>query len=338
MTQQKKRVLVLILSVLVTFGWACVLFEIIEDHLSAVLGLSILIPAAVSAYVIWLMRDIVPQDRIEFIRKLSHEIGEGAKGDPILVPEDNVPEEISPLVHRLNQMIAFQRDRYEQERDFTAHASHELRTPLAGIRLQTELAMSTSDQDKRDKAFRNIIKAVDRATRLVEQLLALSRLTAEDFDYASETVDLVALGRSVIAEHMEMARTEKIELIYKPKFRRILIEGNEESLRIMIDNLLRNALTYTPDGGRIVLSVEKDHASASLSVTDTGPGIPAHLRETVLKRFQKADQGSKSGTGLGLAIVKRIVSLHQGSVDLGEGLQGRGLRVTVVLPLGEHNA
>lgn len=322
-----------ILTLLMLMGAGLAVALIFIEEVSPHLAFAIMLPIVLASVIIWLQHHIFPQQSLGKINAATQKIESHMEGEWKPIEIENVPPEIEPLIDALNTLLHYHNDRYEQERNFTAHASHELRTPLAGIRLQTELAMATKDPDKRDQALRNVIKAVDRGTRLVEQLLVLSRLTTEDFDLAMENVDLVALGGRLVTERMDMAAKAKIEITFKPEANHIFVEGNEESLSIMIDNLLRNALTYTPQGGKVVLGVRKDMLHGLIIVTDTGPGIPKELRKTVFKRFQKADQGSQKGTGLGLAIVKRIAELHSGDITLTDGPDDKGLQVTVSLLL-----
>lgn len=243
--------------------------------------------------------------------------------------DQHTPREIIPLISSINDLLRYFEDRYKQERDFTANASHELRTPLAGIRLQTEIAMKSTLPEQREKALKNIIKAADRGTRLVEQLLILSRLTADKVELEMEAVNLGELAARTIAELSEQSESKNIMLKMDCRDDGY-IASSEDSMSILMHNLVRNAIAYCPSGSLISLSVKRQKGTMILSVVDDGPGIPKESRDLVLQRFQKAERGSRVGTGLGLAIVKRIAELHGASLTLESGKHGQGLSVILI--------
>jgi signal transduction histidine kinase len=334
MQRNRKQTLSIVLIVLILFGWGLSLMLAFPEHVSPLMLFAILLPVGPTAIVIWIQSRSVPENVLKKIHEIALRVEHDLEKERIAVDTSDIPVEIMPCVNAINRLLRYHHDRHLQERDFTAHASHELRTPLAGIRLQTELALATSDPAKREKALGNVIKSIDRSTRLVEQLLAISRLTSETVDLAKEHVDLVALLGRVANDHMTAAHQKHIDLSFSANADTIFVEASEDSLNILADNLVRNALIYTPSHGEVRIRVTKnaERTQAIIQVKDSGPGIPAHLRERVMKRFEKADKGSQTGTGLGLAIVKRIVDLHDGSVSLQDGADGKGLCVEVALP------
>lgn len=170
--------------------------------------------------------------------------------------DESTPEEIVPLVNSINDLLRYFEDRYIQERDFTANASHELRTPLAGIRLQTEIAMKAQTAEQREKAHKNIIKAADRGTRLVEQLLTLSRLTADKVELAMEAVSLGEIAAITVAELTDHAENNKISLRIDHRDEGY-VEASEDSISILMHNLVRNAIAYCPCGSTVSLSVKR---------------------------------------------------------------------------------
>ncbi len=293
------------------------------------LWISVLIPIIFALIILFLRRDIIPQQKLLEIEKLAKKIEQMVENTDELINEKNAPQEIKPLINSVNRLISYQEDRYKNERDFTANASHELRTPLAGIRLQTEFAMQTTDAEKKQKALSNVLQSVDRATRLVEQLLILSRLTAEKIDLAREQVDLKKIAIRTINELAHVAKAKNIE-IATGRMDECILEANEQSLDILINNLLRNSIIYTGNDGHILLEVYHDNGSPVFSISDTGPGISPEKRELVFKRFEKADQSAKTGTGLGLSIAKRIADLHNAKIILTDNENNIGLKVLVI--------
>lgn len=323
-----------VLLILTVLGWGVSLALIFPEHVTTLMAIAIIFPMIPAAIVIWIQSSTVPNNVLKEINTLAIKIEHDLVRDRTIIEPNDAPEEILPLINAINRLLRHLNDRYTQERDFSAHASHELRTPLAGIRLQTELALLSNEPSKRDKALRNIMQSVDRATRLVEQLLTISRLTAENVDLATESVNLIALARRVVEDHQTSANANQVELCLAIQPQSLYLEASEQSLTMLVDNLIRNAIAHTPAGGRVTLSLDKqpEQRIAIIRVQDTGTGIPEHLRTRVFERFEKVDKQDQSGTGLGLSIVQRIVELHRGRIELTDGDQGKGLTVTVLLP------
>jgi two-component system sensor histidine kinase QseC len=228
---------------------------------------------------------------------------------------DEAPPELQPMLQSLNRITARLREIFQHERDFSGHASHELRTPLSGIRLQAQLALRSEDEKDRVRALRHILRSVDRATHLVEQLLTLSRLAPMRVKEESVPVNLVRVTQFVMASLATKAEEKDIRLSMSEQARGRVM-GQKDHLAVLISNLLRNAITYTQEGGFVRVDIlpppaDEPDAMVHWLVTDNGPGIPEQDRERVLERFVKAPTTDQSGTGLGLAIVKRIVDLRR---------------------------
>ncbi len=250
--------------------------------------------------------------------------------------EGGLPRELKPLAGSLNALLARLDDALAAQRRFTADAAHELRTPLAALKLQVELAQRSPDAAAKDAAFVELKAGVDRATRLVEQLLTMARLEPEAPTRNFALVDLVALAKDAIVPRAVIAMEKHVDLGLT-RAATVSIRGDPASLATLLANLLDNALRYTPEGGRIDVAVDAVDGHAELAVTDTGPGIPAAERERVFERFHRgvsatADAGSSAGSGLGLSIVRRIADAHGASIVLEDGPGGAGLTVRVVFP------
>lgn len=234
----------------------------------------------------------------------------------------SAPSEVRPLVEAINGLFGRVGQAMEAERRFTADAAHELRTPLAGLAAQAQVALRARDEAERRHAIEQIAAGSRRAGRLVDQLLTLARLDP-DHAAASEPVRLDRLAEEVCAAHGTEAMEKNIALELDAGVS--TIAGNADMLRILLRNLVDNAIRYTPPGGRIMVSV----APGILTVTDTGPGIPAPERQRVFDRFRRLAGQETEGSGLGLSIVARIAERHGATVELGAGEAGQGLRVTV---------
>lgn len=314
--------------------WVISLSHIMPEHVSHEMAMAIVVPILLTLFLFWHLSRAVPTHLLKSIRRLSVKIQKDLQQNGGEVDTTDIPDEILPLVDSINTLLRHQNDRYQQERNFSANASHELRTPLAGIRIQAELASRIDDPIKRQKALDNILYSVDRGTRLVDQLLTLSRLTAEEVDLAIEKVQLNTLARRVLADNQVLAEPKNIELSFMPNGQHHVF-GNKESIRIMLDNVIRNAILHASDGGQVVLRVAGNENYAMVRVDDTGPGIPAEKRAHVLKRFEKGGQKTMhEGSGLGLAIVKRILDLHSGTIHFSDTEHAKtGLSVLLTLPV-----
>jgi two-component system OmpR family sensor kinase len=245
------------------------------------------------------------------------------------VSDAGLPEEILPLTHALNDLLSRLDHAINAQRTFVADAAHELRTPLTALKLQIQLAERASGDMERNAAFSDLKQGLDRAVRLVQQLLTLARQERADLDRTSQPVDLAALARSAIADFVFTAHAKRIDLGIAHADA-AMVSGDAEALRIMLNNLIDNAIRYSPEGGRIDVSVHAGENGASITVQDTGPGIPDSDLERVFDRFYRSAGAETSGSGLGLAIVKRIADIHHAEVKFIKTADG--LRVIVTIP------
>ncbi|MFO1423936.1 MAG: ATP-binding protein [Candidatus Competibacteraceae bacterium] len=247
------------------------------------------------------------------------------------VTAERLPAEITPLVHALNDLLARLTHTLDAQRQFIADAAHELRTPLTAVRLQAEMAQRADDGAERAETLAELRAGLLRASHLVEQLLAMARLDAASTTGSVERVDLLDLAKRVVAEFAPIADDRHLDLGLLPSDA-ATVAGDPGELRALLGNLVDNALRYTPAGGRVDVQIQPVGTEAVLTVSDTGPGIPAAERERVFDRFYRGANAATPGSGLGLAIVQRIADRHQASIRL-EGVEpGGGLRVIVRWP------
>jgi two-component system OmpR family sensor kinase len=253
--------------------------------------------------------------------------------DPL--PAGNLPGEVQPLVGALNDLLGRLGAALERERGFMADAAHELRTPLTALHLQMgTLARATNEAERAD-AMEKLSAGVQRAIRLVEQLLSLARQEPRA-DVARRRLRFDDLAREVVAEMVPLADARKIDLgisASQPAF----VLGDPEALRTLVRNLVDNAVRYTPVGGTVDVSVQDSDEPGSshgalLRIVDTGPGIPADERQRVFDRFYRPPGTAPPGSGLGMAIVKAIADAHGATIALNSGPGTQGLTVTVSFP------
>ncbi|MEJ5991526.1 ATP-binding protein [Ramlibacter sp. PS3R-8] len=247
----------------------------------------------------------------------------------------DAPSEIRPLVAALDQLFGRIAGLLERERRFSADAAHELRTPIAAIRAQAQVALGAVEESQRRHALEATLAGCDRATRLVEQLLMLSRLEAAQAPIL-RPVDLAAVARRVMAElaPASLARQQSMSLAAGP---RAVVAGDEPLLAALVRNLVDNAVRYAPCGARIEVRIDSDGAGVMLCVEDSGPGLAAGELERLGQRFFRAAGQEMAGSGLGWSIVQRIVQAHGGRLAADRSPLLGGLRVTAHFP-GGHDA
>ena len=228
-----------------------------------------------------------------------------------------VPEEITPLVGSLNEMLARLSLSIDMQKRFIADAAHQMKTPLAGMRMQSELALRQTDQGEIRRSLEQLAKSSEAATRLVNQLLALAR--AENQPHhgtAFQPLVLADLARRVVQDWVPASFTHRIDLGFEQTEQLCPISGNPLMLRELLSNLIDNALRYTPAGGSVTVRVRADDEHAILEVEDTGPGIPPAERGRVFERFYRILGSNVDGSGLGLAIVREIARQHGSDIDV----------------------
>ncbi|MCF0253740.1 MAG: sensor histidine kinase N-terminal domain-containing protein [Duodenibacillus sp.] len=263
---------------------------------------------------------------------------------PIVI--EKLPHELASLVDAINALLARLAESLSAQQRFASDAAHELRTPLAGIRLQAQLLSRARTPEQTARHADRLQQGVARATRLVEQLLTIARLDPEAAIKPFGSVDLASLARQSAEELQHAAEAKGIALTARADAA-VTVEGMADALRLMMTNLADNAIRYTPEGGRIEISVRLDGRRALVRVADDGPGIAPEERERVFERFYRGLGTKVQGTGLGLAIVKRIVDMHGGSIRVedgferedAEGARGCGACFAVGLPVSpDHEA
>lgn len=246
-----------------------------------------------------------------------------------------LPRELEPMVAALNRLLGQVGALLEREKRFLADAAHELRTPLAVLRIHAQNAVDAPDPQDRIDALRQLGHGVERATRLVSQLLTLARLEPRAVRLAPREFDLHRFVRNELAEliPLALARGQDLTLAARDEtdYR---LHADPMSLEILLQNLVTNAIQYSPPEGAIRVVLDAGAQSINLHVQDSGPGVPPDTRAKLFERFFR--EGPGTGAGLGLSIVQRIVELHGATITLGDSPLG-GLDVEVRLPRGTRS-
>lgn len=266
------------------------------------------------------------------ITKVTNEISNRASRNLHPVRSEEIPVEIKPLVDELNKLFIRLKREFERNKRFAADAAHELRTPLAALKTHVQVALKSSDETDRNKALQSVIESVDRSSHVVAQLLTLSRLGEEETLTDMKPFDLHRLATEIIAYLAPHALEKNIEIELSPPPRDTTILGSDTAIGILIRNIVDNAIRYTPPHGEVKVSIIDAIDQIIFRVADTGPGIPAELRERVFERFYRILGNQASGSGLGLAIVSQISTLHKANVQISTPTNGIGLQFDVAFP------
>ncbi|PKN66840.1 MAG: two-component sensor histidine kinase [Deltaproteobacteria bacterium HGW-Deltaproteobacteria-15] len=280
----------------------------------------------------WLLarRALSPVDRMaEAARKISVEnlaerLSDPGKGD-----------ELSRLARTLNEMLDRLENSFHQVRRFSADASHELQTPLTILKGEMEVALR---MERSPEEYRRILESgleeIDRISRLVDGLLLLARSEARALKMDLQPVDLLHLVQEVHGHYKEPANSRNVTLALGP-LSPLSAQGDKGHLRRALVNLVDNAIKYTPDGGRVTLSLEQRDGRACLIVEDTGIGIPEEEQSRIFERFYRSQAAlsmGEGGHGLGLCIARSIVETHGGRIEI-DSAPGRGSTFALLLPL-----
>ncbi|MDO5530470.1 HAMP domain-containing sensor histidine kinase [Sutterella sp.] len=241
-----------------------------------------------------------------------------------------LPTELAALVTAVNDLLKRLAESLSAQQRFASDAAHELRTPLTALKLQVQLAQRAKTPEAQQKCFARLNEGINRATRLVQQLLTIARLDPDASKKPMTTINLAELIESVREDMTPIAAQKRITITAAPGA--ASIDGMEDAIRLMVTNLTDNAIRYTPEDGRIELSTASENGLSVVRVSDNGPGIAPEERERVFDRFYRALGTKTSGTGLGLAIVKRIVDIHHGTIRIEDGLDGRGTTFRLEFP------
>ncbi len=284
-----------------------------------------LLMAPLLMLIVWwvVTRSLVPVSRVR--RQLAQR--QSADLEP--VSEDGLPDEIRPLVRELNGLFGRVREAFEAQKSFVADAAHELRSPLAALKLQVQGLRRAGDDETRARAATRLEAGIDRASRLVEQLLVLARHQASSVPGApAQPHSLTALARQAVAGAVAAAHARGIDLGLADSDEAVLT-GHPDAIEMLLRNLIDNAIKYTPAGGTVTVQVRAEAGAVRLSVDDSGPGIAPEDRDRVLDRFYRVPGSDATGSGLGLAIVKAVADLHGAALTLSDSPELGGLRVDV---------
>jgi two-component system sensor histidine kinase TctE len=267
------------------------------------------------------------------LERLRHEVLNRKRDDLSQLDGSKAPTEVRPLIAAVNDLLDRLKQVMAAQQRFVADAAHQLRTPFAGLKTQSELALRTDDAEQKQRALQHILNNTRHGIRLVNQLLALAR----NEPGGQNTQSFVNLNLNLLAQEctvswVQMALEKNIDLGFEDYLYILTVRGDAASLAEMLNNLIDNAIRYTPKGGHITVGVEAKGSNAELFVEDNGPGIDPQHRERVFERFYRILGSGQSGSGLGLAIVAEVAKRHKAELNLTSGSNGIGTQISVLFP------
>lgn len=273
------------------------------------------------------------------VQRVRHELAARKPQDLAPVSMDGLPDEIRPLLQELNSLLQRVQQAFEAQQHFVVDAAHELRSPLAALQLQLQALRKAPDESAKEAAQEQLAAGIERAKRLVEQLLALARQEAAQtaIDEGRQEADLRALVEQALVNAAQAAQAKGLDigLSEDPQMQTAFsVPADAQALAVLLRNLLDNAIKYVPAGGRVDVGWLQDNHGRALVVEDSGPGIPVAERERVLLRFVRGEDagGMAGGSGLGLAIAQSIAQGCGAQLLLDESQALGGLRVRVLWP------
>ncbi|MEN4921153.1 ATP-binding protein [Achromobacter spanius] len=303
----------------------------VRKNMARALALRTVAPIAAAAPLLMLIIWCVVSWSLRPVKRARAQVAARQPEDLSPVSVRGLPDEIRPLVQELNLLLERMRGAFAQQKQFVGDAAHELRSPLAALRLQMQALQRAPDAETRQVAEQRLAAGIDRATRLVEQLLSMARHEGADEQAPPVPVDLADVLRQAVSETLTQANAKSLAIELDGESE-ALVPGNRDSLVLMVRNLLENAIKHAPADSRIGLRLERDGQRTSLLIDDEGPGIAPEERERVFDRFYRVPGNTQHGSGLGLAIARAIADRHGAAITLQDTPAGHGLRARVDFP------
>jgi signal transduction histidine kinase len=315
------------------FGWLVVakpVTELREQWLTLLgrLALALAVGIALAGLLFWWLSRRLTEPVLALARA-TQDVAAGRY--EVEIPDSRGSDEISQLSERFRRMVAKLAEAEQLKRSFLMSVSHELRTPLTAIRGHVEALREgvVSDPEQVESSLEVIASEADRLERLVGDVLDLAKLQAHRFTVRQEEVDLGRVLDHAYSAFTEEARRREIDYRLASHPEPPVIVSDGDRVLQVISNLLSNAFRWTPDGGRIDLELAAGNGAVRVDVADSGPGVPAHERDTIFDAFISHDV---NGTGLGLPIARELALALGGRIEL-QSTPGRGSRFRLVLPV-----
>jgi two-component system sensor histidine kinase TctE len=299
----------------------------LADEILLTVLLPMIVVVGLMIYAVSLAVDI----SLKPVRAIREAIARRGTHDLNPIELQGLPAEIEPLLAEMNRLVGDLRALHDSRQRFLADSAHQLRTPLASMRAQTELAIRSVQDPASRQALAGLLASLDRQTRLVNQLLALSRAENALADPVWDDIRLDEMARNVAAEWVPRALERGIDLAFESVQGPVWMRGNVHALTEALANLLDNALRYCRTGDHVTVRVYVEGERVCLAVSDTGPGVPGAALPKLFERFYRVPGSQTEGCGLGLAIVRQVAMAYDGEASASNRQEG-GLEVSMCFP------
>lgn len=292
--------------------------------------LGMLLPQLLIALLVCALLFFGIKHSLQPIDKLKTELSQRASGDLSPLDKTKLPTELQPLLNAFNDLLARVSTSITKQQRFVADAAHQLKTPLAGLKTQAELALRETDKIRTEHALGQINQASGNLSHLVNQLLSLTKAEPGGAAFAAfEMVDLCLLAQEVTADWISAALKKEVDLGFSSELKTAAIQGNTVLLRELMNNLIDNAIRYTPAGGSITVGIKSENSEKIFYVQDNGIGISLSEQNHIFERFYRVLGTQQEGCGLGLTIVQEITERHHAKVDVVSEGEGKGTLFSV---------
>lgn len=309
----------------------------VRDEIARYSALRTLMPFLILVPILLLIVADLVRKMFRPIAALSTEIDLRAEQELHPVEENHLPVEVRPFVVAINRLLTRVAQSMDAQRRFVADAAHELRSPLTAMSLQAERLAEAEMSDLARDRLATLQHGIERGRNLLDQLLTLAKAQATP-DLPKSPVSVQGIYRRVLEDLLPLAEAKHIDIgVEGEQDAKVLV--SELDLTAVVKNLVDNAIRYTPDGGRVDLSVSINDGTAMLQIKDSGPGIPTGERDRVFDPFYRTLGSDQAGSGLGLSIVKAISDRIRAEVRLAysDETKQSGLCVSVVIPITQSS-
>ena len=283
------------------------------DEISAALLIPLGVALPLAAFIVWIGigRGLAP------LQRTARDVRSRSPADLAPLPRERIPRELVPLIEALDDLMERLRRALDVQKEFVADAAHELLTPVTALTLQVQLLARAADEPDRAAALVELEAGLARTTHVARQLLVLARQDPER-PMAHATVELLDLAQVSIAAHTPLARERDIRLMLDGDGPATIVD-DAHALGILIDNLLDNAIKYSPRGGSVALRLRQEDGQIVLQVADSGAGVPEAEIGRLFDRFYRRAGNEMTGSGLGLAIARHVADRHHAALCLANG-------------------
>lgn len=293
--------------------------------------IGMLLPIVLQLPIILVLIYLIVGNGLRPLNALSESIRQRTEDNLTPIGDDHMPYELQSVTSALNRLFERLKKALSLQRQFTADAAHELRTPLTALNLQLDILNRSKTDDERQDAVSNLRDGITRATHLVQNLLLLARGNSDVQDY--QTIDLCKTLHNLTQRLKPLSDEKGQTLEYIPDGCPMDLRGAEADFITIFENIISNAILYTPENGRVDIKTEKSDEGYEISIIDNGSGISDTDKTRIFDRFYRVLGSDKMGSGLGLSIASDRTEKYGGTIKISDNPNGRGAVFTVFFPL-----